>query len=125
LHAAGMRFRKDYRVRAGPRWVRPDVVFIRAKLAVFMDGCFWHGCPEHGSVPAANADYWASKLRQNVERDRAIDSALVADGWTVLRVWEHEVVSDVDRAVELVSAALNGREVLGEWEAARVVLLGV
>lgn len=57
---------------------------------MFVDGCFWHSCPEHRSVPKANADYWVPKLRRNVERDREIDARLQADGWKVIRVWEHE-----------------------------------
>jgi DNA mismatch endonuclease (patch repair protein) len=70
--------------------VRPDLVFIRPKVAVFVDGCFWHCCPEHGSMPVGNHDFWEPKLRRNVERDRNADALLAASGWGVLRVWEHE-----------------------------------
>ncbi len=69
--------------------------------AVFVDGCFWHGCPEHQVVPKSNPDYWIPKLRRNVERDREVDAALEADGWTVLRFWEHE-----DPAQSAVAVAL-------------------
>ena len=84
---------------------KPDFVFLKAKLAVFVDGCFWHACPEHGSRPANNVWYWEPKLRKNVERDRAADAALSAAGWDVVRVWEHE---PLDAAVTAVLAALSG-----------------
>lgn len=89
LHAAGLRYRVDYRL-APPLRVRGDIVFTRAKLVVFIDGCFWHGCPEHRTIPKRNADYWGPKLARNIERDRETDAALEALGWTVLRFWEHE-----------------------------------
>jgi DNA mismatch endonuclease (patch repair protein) len=89
LHRAGHRFRCDYPVRADGRLVRVDIAFPCHQLAIFSDGCFWHSCPEHGQVPAANRDYWEPKLARNAERDREVDAALAADGWTVLRFWEH------------------------------------
>src|SRR5438445_12809478 len=91
LHRRGYRFRKDYRLDldAGAR-VRPDIAFTAKRVAVFVDGCFWHVCPEHGTKPAANTWYWGPKLARNVERDRAADAALVAAGWQVVRTWEHE-----------------------------------
>jgi DNA mismatch endonuclease, patch repair protein len=105
LHRAGLRFRKNLAIRLPDRSVRPDVVFTRAKLAVFVDGCFWHQCPEHGNVPRTNVDYWVPKLRRNVERDRATDAALEIAGWHVIRAWEHE---PVERTVERVLAATAG-----------------
>lgn len=91
LHRRGLRFRKDHPIRVqGRRPIRPDVVFTRARVAVFVDGSFWHGCPEHQVVPKSNPDYWIPKLRRNVERDREVDAVLEDDGWTVLRAWEHE-----------------------------------
>jgi DNA mismatch endonuclease, patch repair protein len=102
LHRAGLRFRKNLMIRLPDRSVRPDIVFTRAKLAVFIDGCFWHQCPEHGNVPRTNVDYWVPKLRRNVERDRATDAALEIAGWRVIRAWEHE---PVERTVERVLAA--------------------
>jgi len=91
LHGMGYRYRKDYRLDlAGGVRVRPDIVFTARRVAVFVDGCFWHCCPEHGSQPAANSWYWEPKLRRNVERDRAADAALGDAGWTVIRLWEHE-----------------------------------
>ena len=87
LWRRGLRFRKNHRVDLPDRRVRPDVVFSRCKVAVFVDGCFWHRCPEHASQPKANAEYWTSKLTATVARDRATDQALASAGWTVVRVW--------------------------------------
>jgi len=104
LHARGYRYRKDLRLDlpSGVR-VRPDIVFTARRVAVFVDGCFWHCCPEHGTQPAANTWYWEPKLRRNVERDRTADAALDSAGWTVVRLWEHE---SVDAAVAAVTAVL-------------------
>ena len=90
LHARGLRFRKDFRIDLEGTRFRPDVVFTRAKVAVFVDGCFWHRCPTHGTSPTRNSDYWTPKLDRNVERDRAQDAALAAGGWVGVRIWEHE-----------------------------------
>jgi DNA mismatch endonuclease (patch repair protein) len=70
---------------------RPDFVFRQERLAVFVDGCFWHGCRQCGKRPATNVSYWTSKLQKNIERDRATDMALLRSGWRVLRLWEHEI----------------------------------
>lgn len=86
LHRRGLRFRKHVRGLEG----RPDIVFTRARLAVFCDGCFWHRCSAHGAAPKNNAEWWQAKLQANVDRDRRQTSQLEAAGWTVLRVWEHE-----------------------------------
>jgi DNA mismatch endonuclease (patch repair protein) len=104
LHRRGHRFRKDHLVRVGTVRVRPDVVFTRWKVAVFVDGCFWHGCPDHQSFPKSNRDYWVPKLAANVERDRRVDAALGEAGWVVVRIWEHE---DVERAVAAVGDVLG------------------
>jgi len=90
LHRRGLRFRKQLLITAGDIRVRADVAFPRQGLAVFLDGCFWHRCPEHGNSPRANSSYWATKLDHNVERDRKVIAALDSTGWTVLRIWEHE-----------------------------------
>jgi DNA mismatch endonuclease, patch repair protein len=100
LHALGYRYRKDLRLDlTGGVRVRPDIVFTARRVAVFVDGCFWHCCPDHGSQPASNTWYWEPKLRRNVERDRAADTALDAAGWTVIRLWEH---SGLDEAIAAV-----------------------
>jgi DNA mismatch endonuclease (patch repair protein) len=95
LHRRGFRFRKDLPIRAPGRIVRADVAFTRVRLAVFVDGCFWHACPVHGNQPKANAEYWQPKLARNIARDRAVDEALREAGWQVLRAWEHEEPADV------------------------------
>lgn len=102
LHRRGLRFRKDLPIRAPGRVVRPDVAFTRARLAVFVDGCFWHACPLHSTQPRANTDYWRPKLARNVARDRAVDAALTAAGWQVVRAWEHEPVAEAAERVEAV-----------------------
>ena len=88
LHRRGFRFRVD-RPLPGTRR-RVDITFVRARIAVFVDGCFWHRCPEHGTIPKNNREWWSTKLAGNVARDRATDDALAEQGWTVIRVWEHE-----------------------------------
>ena len=106
LHRRGYRFRKDYRLDLEGARVRPDIAFTARRVAVFVDGCFWHACPDHGSKPAANVWYWEPKLRRNVERDRAADAALAAAGWDVVRIWEH---APLEAAVMAVLAALASR----------------
>jgi DNA mismatch endonuclease (patch repair protein) len=86
------------------------VVFPRRRLAVFVDGCFWHRCPEHGSKPKANGDWWRQKLDANVARDRRNDAALSQAGWTVLRFWTHEPLQEmVAQVVEAAGASSSGR----------------
>lgn len=98
LHAHGLRYRVD--VRPLPDLNRrADIVFPRARVAIFVDGCFWHGCPEHYTPPKANGDFWATKVATNRDRDRETDEHLTAAGWTVVRIWEHVPAS---RAVELI-----------------------
>jgi DNA mismatch endonuclease (patch repair protein) len=105
LHARGLRFRKDHLLRIADVRVRPDVVFTKRHVAVFVDGCFWHGCPIHQTIPKTNRDYWVPKLRANVERDRRVDAALEGAGWRVLRIWEHEGVDDAATRTEAAVAA--------------------
>lgn len=104
LHRRGLRFRKDLLVKFEGGRTHPDIVFTRAGVVVFVDGCFWHRCPQHGSTPKSNADYWVPKLEANVDRDRRVDAALVSDGWTVIRIWEHE---DPDEAATRVESAVR------------------
>ena len=103
LHRLGLRYRKDLPIRVGGRIVRPDLVFTRRRVAIFVDGCFWHCCPEHGRNPGVNQEYWTPKLRRNAERDAAQSRLLEQQGWTVIRIWEHVPVED---AVSKVQAAL-------------------
>jgi DNA mismatch endonuclease (patch repair protein) len=104
LHRRGHRFRKDFRVSASIATCRVDLAFTARRVAVFVDGCFWHCCPDHGTLPVSNTEYWHPKLARNVERDRSIDRALREAGWTVVRVWEHE---PVDAAVAQVETAIQ------------------
>lgn len=90
LHARGLRYRVDMRIDLPGERVRPDVVFTRAKVAVFVDGCFWHCCPNHGRFPSVNVSYWSPKLAGNVARDIRSTAALRDQGWCVMRFWEHE-----------------------------------
>jgi len=94
LHASGCRFRVAYPVPGLAR-CSIDIAFPRRRVAVFVDGCFWHDCPEHGSRPKTNADRWGAKLAANRSRDRRVDEHLMGRGWNVLRAWEHEDVSFV------------------------------
>lgn len=103
LHRLGYRFRVDYRAEKSLR-CRGDIVFTRKRVIVFVDGCFWHRCPIHGSWPAHNAEWWQAKLTANTERDQRNTRALEELGWVVVRVWEHEDIGDatlrVQQAVE-------------------------
>ena len=104
LHADGYRFRVVHPV-PGNRRRSIDIAFTRARVAVFVDGCFWHGCPEHGTQPRANSAWWTAKLAANRTRDADTDRLLREAGWQVVRVWEHE---PVEQAVAAVVAALEG-----------------
>ncbi|NKR43370.1 DNA mismatch endonuclease Vsr [Rhodococcus hoagii] len=108
LHRLGYRFRKDVRIDLDDIRVRPDIVFTRRMVAVFVDGCFWHVCPIHGRYPTANEWYWTPKLHRNIERDRVADQALTNAGWTVVRVWEHEPLTESVRRVESKLRACPG-----------------
>lgn len=94
----GLRYRVDFAPLPGIRR-RADIVFTRARVALFVDGCFWHGCPVHATSPKRNSDYWGPKLAKNIERDRDTDRELEEAGWTVLRFWEHEAFGDVADAI--------------------------
>lgn len=104
LHRRGHRYFVDRAPLRGLRR-RADLLFPRKRVAVFVDGCFWHGCPEHHTVSKTNPEFWAEKVEANRTRDRETDQLLAEAGWTVLRIWEHEEVAD---AVVRVEAALAG-----------------
>lgn len=108
LHRRGLRFRVDKAPIQGLR-SRADLVFGPDKVAVYVDGCFWHSCPEHGSMPKANAAFWKRKLERNQQRDAETDGALRRRGWEVVRVWEHEKVTEAaDRVEEVLRARRKG-----------------
>jgi DNA mismatch endonuclease (patch repair protein) len=109
LHRKGLRFRKHARPLPSLPY-RADVVFPRERVAVEVDGCFWHGCPTHGTRPTTNAEYWDAKIARNIARDRARSLALEHEGWLLLRVWEHE---DAEAAAERIAALLRQRRLSG------------
>ncbi|MFD6953565.1 very short patch repair endonuclease [Nocardiopsis sp. TSRI0078] len=115
VHAAGLR----YRVAAKPlpKMRRTaDLLFRPTRVAVFVDGCFWHGCPEHFVPPKTNPGYWEGKIAGNIRRDRNTDAQLEEAGWLVLRFWEHQ---DPAECAEAVAAAVSARK--GQLQRARVL----
>lgn len=101
LHSRGLRYRVNVPVLPDGRRRRADIVFTRARVVVFVDGCFWHACPEHGTLPKTNREWWRSKLDRNAERDRDTDRRLRDASWTVLRFWEHENVVNAADIIEI------------------------
>jgi DNA mismatch endonuclease (patch repair protein) len=101
----GLRYRVDHPLPFDRRR-RADIAFTRAKVAVFIDGCFWHGCPEHGTTPRTNSGFWAEKIARNSARDADTTHRLSADGWSVMRFWEHE---DVRAVAEAIARAVRYR----------------
>lgn len=104
LHREGLRFRKNYRLDFDEGRARPDVVFPAARLAVFVDGCYWHGCRDHRSLPQRNVEFWKAKIDGTRRRDDTQNRLLAGAGWRVIRIWEHEAVDD---AVARVQRALG------------------
>jgi len=110
LHRLGLRFRVDYPIAVPTRRpARPDIAFTPVRVAVFVDGCFWHQCPDHGTAPASNREYWLPKLRMNVARDRRVDLLLAEADWTVVRVWEHEPPTEAAARVAACVRAIRNR----------------
>lgn len=108
MHRIGLRYRVDYEVLKKPRRVA-DVVFPGRKIAVFVDGCFWHGCPEHASWPKRNAEFWREKIEANRLRDADTNERLRSLGWTMLRFWSHESPTEAARAVARVIATVDAQ----------------
>jgi DNA mismatch endonuclease (patch repair protein) len=114
LYRLGLRFRIDVPIVPGTRRRRVDIVFAKARVAVLVDGCYWHGCPIHSPTgPKENAWYWAPKLARNRERDRDTDQRLTSVGWRVMRVWEHE---RPDEAAQRVAEVVRARSSVGSAE---------
>jgi DNA mismatch endonuclease, patch repair protein len=113
LHRRGLRYRVNARLSLDETVVRPDLVFRSIKLAVFVDGCFWHGCPEHGTQPRANTAYWSEKLNRNRARDRRNDAALRLAGWTAMRIWEHEEPAEAADRIEATVRGLAAKKLHG------------
>lgn len=107
LWRRGLRYRVDHKVVGNRR--RVDIAFRRARVAVFVDGCFWHMCPDHSSLPKTNREWWLAKLEANVARDESTNAELERAGWTVVRIWEHEDTAlAADRVEELVRGRVSG-----------------
>ena len=104
LWAMGLRYRLKSRLPGNP-----DLVFPSLQGIVFVDGCFWHGCPRHGTRPASNAEFWRNKLATNVARDKAVNRKLRRLGWRVVRVWEHDIIADSQKAAMRVYGRLINR----------------
>jgi DNA mismatch endonuclease (patch repair protein) len=105
LWTAGLRYRLKNKLPG-----KPDIIFPSAKVAVFVDGCFWHGCPLHGKVPKSNQSFWVKKFTRNIVRDLAASSALSASGWLELRFWEHEIEKELVSCVFRVLQAVRDRQ---------------
>ena len=116
LHARGLRYRVNYRPLRELRRTA-DIVFTRQKIAVLIDGCFWHGCPLHYTRPTANREFWDAKVERNKVRDADTRRVLEERGWTVLRFWEHEAPIDVAAAIGDAVAAKRLGDVLGNGAA--------
>lgn len=101
LWKAGFRYRLKYGLLG-----KPDLVFVGRRLAVFVDGCFWHGCPEHGQIPKTNESFWREKIGKNIARDVAVSESLMAAGWQVMRFWEHEIKGDLAECIRRIEQAL-------------------
>jgi DNA mismatch endonuclease, patch repair protein len=105
LWKRGLRYRLHSRVEG----VRPDLTFLRQRVAVFIDGCFWHGCPDHYVKPRSRQDFWATKLRTNVLRDRAQTIVLELKGWRILRFWEHQIACELNSVTRSIYTAVSRR----------------
>lgn len=105
--AMGLRYRLNYDLPG-----KPDMVFVSAKVAVFVDGCFWHGCPIHCKLPQSNSLFWKNKLYKNVMRDREIDQILSSQGWIVVRCWEHEIQNNLRAIVRRIGALVHTLDVV-------------
>lgn len=114
-HRLGLRYRVDTAPLRGMR-SRADMVFPRERIAVFVDGCFWHGCPKHGTWPKKNAEWWRQKIESNIERDSRVDSELEAAGWSVIRIWEHEEPAAAAERIQHIVNAVRGRNARGSTE---------
>lgn len=109
LWAAGLR----YRLNSKPNLPgSPDLIFPGARIAIFVDGCFWHGCPLHGSRPKTRHEFWAAKIARNQARDLAVDAALTSMEWAVVRLWEHEIKSNLIECVERIRSERDKRLML-------------
>ncbi|MBI2057872.1 MAG: very short patch repair endonuclease [Candidatus Yanofskybacteria bacterium] len=103
LSAVGLRYRKNVSSLPG----KPDIVFGKKKLAIFLDSCFWHGCRKHCRLPSSNKKYWVNKIESNIKRGRAVSKSLKGAGWTVIRIWEHGLKENISKSRMLVLSKLK------------------
>ena len=106
LHSRGLRYQLQRRVPERPRQ-RIDICFPTERVAVFVDGCFWHRCPQHGVMPKHNSKWWRENLNRNAERDREVTEKLTSEGWEVIRVWEHTVREDAALAAARIEERIR------------------
>jgi DNA mismatch endonuclease (patch repair protein) len=85
---------------------KPDIVFTKKKIAIFIDGCFWHKCPVCFQEPETRKEFWMKKIQSNTDRDKKVDEQLISDGWTIIRIWEHEIKKEPENAVKKIIAVL-------------------
>jgi len=102
LHRRGLRFRLRYNLHG-----KPDIVFVRARIAVFIDSCFWHGCPAHLRMPKSNRAYWKRKIARNIERDAETKKAYKKSHWTLMRFWEHDLKQDLEGCAKKIERAVR------------------
>ena len=105
LHIKGLRFRKNVTKLIG----KPDIVFHKKKIVVFLDSCFWHKCPYHFNIPQTNSEYWIPKLERNKKRAKEVNQKLKKEGWTVLRFWEHQVKNDFENVIEKIYSVVKNK----------------
>lgn len=103
LWRRGFRFRRNVRSLKG----NPDISIKKYKIVIFIDSCFWHGCPEHGNMPKSNIEYWEKKLNRNKERDQEVNAYYYEQDWTIMRFWEHEIKQDLDKVIDQIIEALE------------------
>lgn len=108
LWKLGRRYRVRYNLPG-----RPDIVFPADRIAIFIDGCFWHSCPEHFQQPETNAEFWKDKIQRNILRDKKVTQQLTKEGWTVLRFWEHDIKNDLDACINKVIRVLEDKRARG------------
>jgi len=103
LWKKGIRYRKNVRGLMGA----PDIAIKKYKLVVFLDSCYWHGCPEHGVIPKSNREFWEKKIKRNIDRDMEVTKYYKSRNWNILRFWEHEVKQDLDSVIDRIINAIN------------------